>query len=183
MAYKLNSKVSLGLGANFQRAEAEITNAIDFTKYGITQDGFARLKGDDWSFGWNAGILYEPSENTRLGVAYRSKITHQLKGKVKFENISFPLSSIFHKDNVKARLDLPPMLSFSGFHKLNSKWTVLADITWTSWSRFEELRIKYDTLTIGDTVITTKWKDCFRYSIGLSYQPTYKWVFSLRHSL
>ncbi|HCE79762.1 OmpP1/FadL family transporter [Thermodesulfobacterium commune] len=177
MAYKLNSKVSLGLGANFQRAEAEITNAIDFTKYGITQDGFARLKGDDWSFGWNAGILYEPSENTRLGVAYRSKITHQLKGKVKFENISFPLSSIFHKDNVKARLDLPPMLSFSGFHKLNSKWTVLADITWTSWSRFEELRIKYDTLTIGDTVITTKWKDCFRYSIGLSYQPTYKWVF------
>ena len=69
------------------------------------------------------------------------------------------------------------MISFSGVHKINKNWTILADVTWTGWSRFEELRIKYETLITGDTVITTKWEDCFRYSLGLTYQPNSKWTF------
>ncbi|QER41860.1 hypothetical protein F1847_03520 [Thermodesulfobacterium sp. TA1] len=182
VAYRVNSKLSLGLGLNFQWAEAEINNAINpitFAKFGdfTTQDGFAKLKGDDVSFSWNIGFLYELSENTRLGVSYRAKMTHQLKGKIEFENIPTNSTKIFKKDDVKARLNLPPMLSVSGLHKINKNWTVLADVTWTGWSRFEELRIKYDTLVIGDTVITTKWKDCFRYSLGISYQPNTKWIF------
>uniref|UniRef100_A0A7V6CDC5 Membrane protein involved in aromatic hydrocarbon degradation n=1 Tax=Thermodesulfobacterium geofontis TaxID=1295609 RepID=A0A7V6CDC5_9BACT len=182
IAYKVTPKFSLGLGINFQWAEAELTNALNpiaFVRFGdiTTQDGFAKLKGDDWSFNWNAGLLYELSEKTRFGLSYRAKLTHVFRGEVNFSNIPSNSTNVFKKDDAKARLNLPPMLSFSGLHKINKKWTILADVTWTGWSRFEELRIKYNTLIIGDTVITTKWEDAFRYSLGLTYQPNSKWTF------
>jgi long-chain fatty acid transport protein len=34
----------------------------------------ARLKGDKWGFGWNAGILYEVDKNNRYGLTYRSEV-------------------------------------------------------------------------------------------------------------
>jgi long-chain fatty acid transport protein len=34
----------------------------------------AYLKGDEWGFGWNAGILYELDKNNRYGFTYRSEV-------------------------------------------------------------------------------------------------------------
>ncbi|WP_043310633.1 OmpP1/FadL family transporter [Pseudomonas sp. ML96] len=50
----------------------------------VQGDGYFRAKGDDWGFGWNVGYLWEPTESTRFGVAYRSRIKHTLKGETKW---------------------------------------------------------------------------------------------------
>ncbi len=50
----------------------------------VSGDGYFRVKGDDWGFGWNIGYMWEPTESTRFGVAYRSKISHTLEGKSKW---------------------------------------------------------------------------------------------------
>jgi long-chain fatty acid transport protein len=38
------------------------------------------LKGDDASWGWNAGALFTLSPAMRVGIAYRSAIKHRLEG-------------------------------------------------------------------------------------------------------
>ncbi len=50
----------------------------------VEGDGYFRVKGDDWGFGWNIGYMWEPTETTRFGVAYRSHIKHTLEGKTKW---------------------------------------------------------------------------------------------------
>ena len=37
------------------------------------------LKGDDWAFGYNAGLLFEFNPHTRVGLQYRSRIDHTLR--------------------------------------------------------------------------------------------------------
>jgi long-chain fatty acid transport protein len=63
---------------------------------------------------------------------------------------------------------MPASLSFSVAHTVD-KFTWLADVTWTGWSSFDELRIDYDSAQL-DTVTTEDWDDSMRYSVGFDYQ-------------
>ncbi len=92
IAFDLVDGLSVGVGLQAQYADAELSNAIDFGSIGAAlpplapfarptlQDGKVRVNGDDWSFGWTAGMLYEPFAGTRVGVAYRLNIRHELNG-------------------------------------------------------------------------------------------------------
>ncbi len=186
IAYKLTDQLSLGAGISIQYIKAELTNAIDFGTIGSLKgipglspqnaDGFAQLKGDSWAAGFNFGVLYSFSENTRIGFSYRSQIKHKLHGKAKFSDVPAALRAVFNDSDVTARLTLPDMASLSFYHSFNEQWAVMADITWTGWKSFNELRIKYENPLMQDTVITTNWKNSMRYSIGVSYKPIEKLI-------
>jgi len=66
-------------------------------------------------------------------------------------------------------VDLPDTLSLSVYHELSGKVALMADWTWTHWSNFDELRIKYDS-SQPDSVTTENWNDSNRYSVGVNYQ-------------
>jgi long-chain fatty acid transport protein len=51
----------------------------------------------------------------------------------------------------------------------------MADVTWTNWSRFKELRVKFDS-GLADSVTTENWDDTWRYSAGVNYNPSESWV-------
>jgi long-chain fatty acid transport protein len=40
-------------------------------------------EGDEWGFGWNAGILYELDKNNRYGLTYRSEVKIDFDGDYK----------------------------------------------------------------------------------------------------
>ncbi|MGS9064440.1 outer membrane protein transport protein, partial [Salmonella enterica subsp. enterica serovar Infantis] len=40
----------------------------------------AHLNGNQWGFGWNAGILYEMDKNNRYELNYRSEVKIDFKG-------------------------------------------------------------------------------------------------------
>jgi long-chain fatty acid transport protein len=149
VAYKINDQWSLSAGVSFQRAEAELTNAIDWgtaaviaagAPSSISQnlDGTAKIEGDDWGVGANVGLIFEPLSGTRFGLHYRSKIDHTLEGDATFDTppAAAPLAAFSGRVNttVTAEVSLPETVSFSGFHAFNERWAVLADITWTKWS-------------------------------------------------
>lgn len=75
LAAKLTPNLSVGAGINLQYAKAELSNAIDFGLIGFSNrlrtrpqatDGFVELDGDDWSWGYNLGLLYELNQRSRL---------------------------------------------------------------------------------------------------------------------
>ncbi len=210
IALKVSDSLSVGFGVNFQYMEAELTQAIDqgslcipalqapppaglgldaataaatCAGLGLTpqgNDAIAKIEGDDWSGGFNAGLLYEPTSNTRIGLAYRSQVSQQLKGDASFRNAdplftggNFP---VFVNDNVGAGIDLPQTASISIYHDLNEQWSVMADATWTGWSSFQELRVEYDGFQ-PDTVVDESWNDNMRYALGFDYRHNSAWTF------
>ncbi len=166
LAYKINDKLSVGAGLDAQYIKAELTNAVYL---GLAPQGFAQVKGDDWSVGYNLGVLYEMNPATRFGLVYRSDVRHKLKGDVTF---SGPFT-FAPNGPISAQITLPETVSLSGFHQLNPQWAVMGDVTWTRWSRFKELRIVRGTgALVGLT--TENWNDTMRYSVGANYQATDK---------
>lgn len=159
IAFKVNDQLSLGFGVSAMKAEAELTRQV-FTG---GPEPEVRIKGDDWGFGFNLGAIYQATADTRVGVAYRSKVKQELDGKAKFEA---PLAGL--NSDVTAKVDLPESFSASVFSRLNSKWDLMADVTWTRWSRFQELRILRNNGTTL-TVTPENWENTMRYSIGINY--------------
>ena len=161
VAYKINDQLSLGAGLNAQYISAELTNAVNL---GVAE-GQARVKGDDWSYGYNLGLLYELTPATRFGLAYRSDVRHKLEGDVTFTGVPAPNGPI------SAEITLPEIVSLSAFHQINPQWSLMGDVSWTRWSRFQELRIVRNT---GALVALTQenWDDTYRYAVGASYQQS-----------
>ena len=167
IAFKVNDQLSFGLGLSAMRAEATLTRSVNF---GLVGEGNVKVDGDDWGFGFNLGAIYQATTATRIGFAYRSNVKQKLEGKASFIRPALvPNAGAAADGNVIANIDLPETLSASIFSHINAKWDVMADITWTRWSRFQALRILRDN---GSTLSVTpeNWENTLRYAMGVNYR-------------
>lgn len=193
-SYRMNDQLSFGAGLNIQRIEAVLTNAVDYGTIcaavpGVqgceapgALDGNARVQADNTAFGFNLGALWQVGENTRIGLAYRSRIDHKLEGS---STLTAPNATAaataaaigIANSAVQAYVTLPETISISAFHQLNNSWSVMGDITRTRWSRFPELRIDFLDTTQSDSVVTFALEDVNRYSVGATYAPGGNWSY------
>jgi len=185
IAYKVTDQFSIGAGFSAQYAKAELSSAVDFGTIGASfgipgllpqrNDGYFDLEGDSWGVGYNVGLLYEFTKNTRAGVAYRSRIEHTLEGDADFSGVPAPLKASFRDTDAEADVTFPDSLSISLFHQFNPQWMIMADFTWTNWSLFDELVVEFDNGQPSNRTIE-KWQDSYRYSLGATYIPDKNWT-------
>ena len=187
LGFKINDQLSFGIGISAQYADAELTNALDFGTLGAPLgtlpanpafDGFTKIQGDDWGFGFNLGVLYQFNEHSRIGLSYRSKVEHTLEGDNELTIPAFAtaLAGPSRTRDAKADLTTPATISLSAYHRINDRWAIMGDITWTDWSEFEELRIRFDEPGARDSVQPQDWEDAYRFSLGLSYAYNDHWT-------
>jgi long-chain fatty acid transport protein len=177
VAYRVNDKLSIGGGVSAQYIDATLSSMVDVTGYSSTDyDILVENSGDDWGYGFNLGLIYEINEATRFGFSYRSAYDHTLEGTVECDvpEALSDYSSLFETQDITADITLPASASFSLYHQLNDKLALLADISWTQWSSFDELTIEFEDSIAGTTESTTieNWDDSWRYSLGAIYQAT-----------
>ncbi|MED5508718.1 MAG: porin [Pseudomonadota bacterium] len=172
IAIKASEKLSLGFGVSAQYIDVKLSKMVDLGGDPNVADARAKLKGDDWGYGINMGLLYQATEQTRIGLAYRSKISNTLEGD---GTLKTNTGTTLADEKITAGLDLPETISLAIHHDINDQWAVMADATWTRWSRFEELLIESDGILA--TQKPEDWENSIRYGIGLSYQHNDKWQF------
>jgi long-chain fatty acid transport protein len=197
-AYKLDNVLSVGAGINYQKLDAELSQAIDFATIctaggasaacglgagfghpGAPNDGKAKVTADSDAWGYNLGLLAQLDNNVRVGAAYRSKMKHSLSGNSEVTAPATVPGALLTNGGLvnqgaKADIVLPATLSFSAYLQVDSQWALMADITRTNWSALPELRIKFDSGP--DSVVTLNLIDTYRYSVGASYKPNSSWV-------
>lgn len=152
LAWKISEGLSLGLGLNWQRIEATLSSVHPVAGTPLT------MKGDDDSWGWNAGVLWQMTDTTRVGLAYRSQVEHVLEGTLAPAGIP-----------ITAAVTLPDTVSLSVFSHLSPAWDVLADITRTGWKSFDELRVLPAAGGAPLSLVTENWENAWRYSLGFNY--------------
>jgi long-chain fatty acid transport protein len=195
-SYRVNDRLSVAGGPYLMYADARLTNGIDFGTIcagslgvstcagaGVTPqgaDGNVDLTGDAWGFGFAGGLLYEPIKGTRIGLSYRSQVELRVEGTADFtvpSRASFLTGSgAFTDSSVRGTITLPETASLSVHHDINPQWAVMADVVWTAWSRFEELRFEFDNPSQPDSVTPEQWNDTFFTSVGATYKPADGWT-------
>jgi long-chain fatty acid transport protein len=105
---RVNDRLALGFGLNVQRIDATFTNQVNYSPHcwapplngiapgsatfnAIAQsttglESGARIKGSDNAFGWNAGVLFDLDDKSRVGAQYRSSIKYTIDGNATFSN-------------------------------------------------------------------------------------------------
>ena len=166
LAFKVNDQLSLGFGVSAMWAQATLTRAVNF---GALGEGSVKIKADDWGFGYNLGAIYQVTPDTRIGMAYRSKVDQHLEGDATFNRpVGIPNAGAAADGTINASVSLPENFSVSVFSKLNDTWDVMGDVTWTHWRRFKQLTIfRSSGALLSNT--DENWDNSMRYSIGANY--------------
>lgn len=203
-AYRLDNHWSFGVGFDAVYAKAKIERyAGDLGKIvagsgalppalarqvaGIPADTqIAYLKGDEWGFGWNAGILYELDKNNRYGFTYRSEVKIDFDGDYKSSlpsaynqilgNFGLPMGTNGSTTGGSLSLHLPEMWELSGYNRVAPQWAIHYSLTYTSWSQFQELKA---TNSKGDTLFykDESFRDAYRIALGTTYYMDDNWTF------
>lgn len=150
LAYRLNDKVSLGFGLNYQTIDAEMTNALA---------GGYRVKGDDSALGWNVGALFTLSPAMRLGVSYRSAVDYRLEGTRTLAGVS---------RNATADIKLPDTFILSVWQQVSDRWEAMGDLSYTRWNTLDKLLINHGGAT--PDVENFGYKNSWRFAWGAAYR-------------
>ena len=85
VGYKVMPGVAVAAGVQVQYIDARLTSIVP----GF---GAATIEGDDWGFGFTAGVLVEPSPTTKIGLGFRSSVSHRLEGRESSNQGSSPIA-------------------------------------------------------------------------------------------
>lgn len=206
-AWKLNERHSFGAGIIAQHTSAELRKYAD---WGIQQkakaltatpsnptaaaqikaDGHADVKGSDWGFGYQLAWMWDINDRARVGVNYRSKVSHTLKGDAEWAADDTAakqlwdankLAPLGYTANEKAGVKIvtPESLSVHGMYKVSDKTDLFGDVTWTRHSRFNKAELVFEkekSIANGKksdrTTITPNWRNTYKVAFGGSYQVT-----------
>lgn len=198
VAIKVSDALSVGFGVNWQRADAELTKAVNYSFVGALAglgvppniEGSNKIKGDDSGWGFNLGALIKPGPHTDIGFAYRSAISYKLSGDVTYSGrpaaleAALAVPGVFNQVGdgpISADLKVPASFSAAIKHQFNPGWMsrgweLLADVTWTQWSSLKKLDIVRSN---GSMLESTpfEWRDTWRFGLGLNYRPDVEWTY------
>lgn len=162
VAYKVNDQLSIGAGINYAKAQVKFMQAIPTGP--ITPDAYGTLEGDDTGWGYNLGLMLQLTPQTRVGLSYRSRIMFHLEGTQTATNSAV-------SNGIKAQLETPDTASLALHHRLNERWAIMSDITWTGWSSVQALSpILASTGAAAVAPLRYNFKDTYRLGMGATYQ-------------
>lgn len=184
LSWRATEQLTLAGGLDYQSIKGDLSNMVNYSALafsagglpglaavgGPNQQGVTTMSGSDSAWGYNLGLMFEATPQTRFGLAYRSAIQYKLSGNVSFTNVPAALAANPLLANGPATLDVkvPDTFSASVFHQLNERWDVMADVSRTGWSSVQSLVV----VRANGTVLSTtpeNWRDTWRVAVGADY--------------
>ena len=185
VSYRFNEKLSVGFGPTINRIDGQLESAVPPATPGATADSRVKIKGDDTALGFNVGVLYEFTQNTRAGITYRSKVDYTLEGDTRVSGNDPTLAFIGAYGEYDASLDLetPESIDVSITHELNDQWTLYGGAMLTRWSRLESIIVENGGVAAGPATAAfgtieeeQDWHDTWSYALGAAYKLNKQWT-------
>ncbi|TEA74794.1 porin [Allopusillimonas soli] len=171
VAYRVSDRLSIGAGLNWMHLDADYRRAAMLGPMGPEGRAGVKMNGDGW--GWNVGMLYDITPDTRIGLSYRSAVKMDVDGDTKVYGPG-PVGVLMRAD-AETSVKLPDTATLSFTHNLNDRWQLLADVSWTGWSKIESLDI-YNSGPVPDDSLDLKFRDTWRIALGANYRASEKWT-------
>ena len=125
--------------------------------------------------------MLQPTEDTRIGLSYRSKIRQTAKGDTDIDNIGPTRQSASF--DAKATVDLLRHADPERRAPAERALELLGDISWTGWSSIPALKIRNSGTGAKDDELPLNFRDTWRLAVGANskFAPDWKWKFGLAY--
>jgi long-chain fatty acid transport protein len=182
-----NGKLAIGVGAEYRRSHIALNrNNAAFNPFnGQISDTANAFLNSDWdsAWGWNAGLLFKPSDSFRIGLAYRPGMTIDYNGSAHFTQIptNTPLDVLVAAQlppdqSIATSINFPAVLSGGiATSAIGHGWDLEADVTHTTWSRFKSLDVTFGTTTALNFTRPQNWHDTYSYRLGANKKASENW--------
>ncbi|WP_058473603.1 OmpP1/FadL family transporter [Legionella quateirensis] len=200
---RLTENFSIGGGIDLQYARVKFNRMLGTpTAYqnlpvpGLTPyilDSQSYNKGQSFGVGFHAGVMAMFNDNhTRLGLNYQSKIRHHfhgfsiLGGKLADPRLTLAnpfaanVNSMFRSNDLNSNIiDLPDIVTISGYQDVNETIALLASVVYTNWSTLRTIEL--NNVAVPNTAVNpvrqTKlnsisaqnYSDTWRATVGANY--------------
>jgi len=176
ISYEPIDGISIGAGFNAILADVALNQRVQVPGF---EELNVRLQADDWTYGWNAGLLWEIDENSRIGFAYRSRLTFGLRGDAKVT----PSPLFASRQNARATTTFPDTWTLSGVTMVAPRWQLLGDLQWIHWSLIQDVAVKFSAKPgetgplLPEQNLPFRFRDTFRGAIGTQWFFDDTWTF------
>ncbi|CDZ77604.1 Putative outer membrane protein precursor [Legionella massiliensis] len=185
LSYKINDSWAVAAGFQAQYLQASFSNFYGpYTGERDIDDLLAAsipsfVKGNGWGYGYTLGALYQPSQSTRLGIGYRSKISTRLHGTGRQYTTGGAIVSAPSQDfifntftRMSSKIKTPAVLTLGAAQDLNNQWTVKATAQVNFWDTFKTLAIATPEAYVVNNAMKMKWRNAWFASLGADYRAT-----------
>jgi len=180
LAYKINDAWSVGAGVAVTLGVLEDKLKVDRSP--ATGDGSVKYEDTDWTVQLNVGVMYEPSEDTRIGVRYLSQSSLDWEDTPEFSD--FDVLELSEPVNLELKFKMPQSIMTGIWHRVSDRWAVLGSLGWDEWSEFQHVDIQaFRTSPSDPYVLSTRvnldFKDTWHLGIGAEYQASEKRTYTM----
>jgi long-chain fatty acid transport protein len=178
IGYRIAPWLSVGGGVSLVHGEVSERVAVNT----LVDPGDGRLKYDasDVGYGYNLGVLFELSPQTRVGVTYMSQVNLDFKDEMRFKNLEGTVLGGLLDANgllnarLKINMNLPAQLAIGAYHAFTDKLALVGTVNWQNWSRFGQPEI-----SVADANTVTAdlgYKDTYHAGLGVYYRVAEPWL-------
>lgn len=166
LSWQATPWLALAGGVQVQRMENRFENlAVIPLGGGTLVEAPAYLKGTGWAAGPIAGLVVTPTRDTRIGLAWKSGLTHRMDGTAGAPVAAVPV------ERLRYDLDLPPSISIGLEQRLSPSWRLFAEWQRVDWSRFKGFDISFASGR-PDEHRPIDWQATWLAGVGIGYQLT-----------
>ena len=196
--------LSVGLGLDLEYGTVDFNSMNGFPNVAESEyykssdptalDAASENHGTSFGIGAHAGVMYQFTPQTRVGLNYMSEVKHHFTGTSTLTdeayadidgdpNTEVVTQSDFTSDNLTSDVTMPATTTLSIFHRLSKRIALMGSVNYTQWSSVQDL-VLYNVAGVSSTLtpeyltITDpqNFKDTWRTSVGANIYLTEKWM-------
>lgn len=155
IAWQPHPTLSLAAGPTFNYSKARLHQGVAVSPYQF------RFEGDDWAYGFDAGVLWQPHPQWSFGAKYSSATSLDYDGKATFRP---PATFLPPASNTKTHLDFPQIIAGGVSYRPTTNWNIEVDVDWSDWNKVKGAVID------GVGTLPLNWRSSFFYELGVTRQ-------------
>ncbi|MDB4409831.1 outer membrane protein transport protein [Gammaproteobacteria bacterium] len=182
VGYRVNDWLSAGAGVSIVHGELEYRAALNNQLDGGA-DGRIKFDDTDADIGFNAGLLIEPREGTRVGLTYISEVDFDFKDKNLISGAGPLLNDALQLSGLagattKLKWVLPEQVMLGIHQDLSDTLSIMGNVGWQNWSKFGEVGVSLDSATSRSTTVDANFDDTWHVALGARYRVSPLWSVS-----
>lgn len=172
LSYQVTDKLAVGIAPQLYYADLDMDLKLPNILNPGGPDLGAELDGDDTGFAFAAGISYEFSKATRLGINYQSELDIEFGGNLKLKsgNPQVPISRQAQSDT---ELTIAQTVRAALHHDLTDNFGLDLTVGWDEWSALDNVLVAVNDGS--GQGLKRDWDDTWHYAAGFQYAVDDTW--------
>ncbi|MDP6490692.1 MAG: outer membrane protein transport protein [Kiritimatiellia bacterium] len=178
---KLSDSVSVGAGLNVMWANLEFKQSLLPPPGVPAPSSRIEFEGDGYSVGGTVGLVWQITDNQRLGVSYRTAADVTVKGDFSIANAPPTLPAVPRSD-FETEIKFPAVAAIGYGIQVSDTLRLEADVEWIEHSQNDVMSLDIGVnnpllaAVLGSADLPQDWDDTWTFGAGADWNCSEEWV-------